>query len=159
MVRFVLSSPLPAPLRARDLFRLARLLEQVIPKKSQGEIGVRFVSENEIRSMNHIYRGKNQATDVLSFEVHAPAFMHKIVERSLLAMGDLVVCPSFAKREAQRRGIAWREELLRLLAHGSLHLAGEDHETAKEEARMFAKQERMVASVVGLHHPLYAGTV
>ncbi len=61
------------------------------------------------------------------------------------ALGDLAVCASYARREARRRGILPREELLRLLAHGVLHLTGWDHETEKDEATMFKKQERAVS--------------
>lgn len=153
MISFVSISPLPASLRTDDLLRLARALERLIPKKLQGEIGVRFVSENEIRMLNRAYRGKDQATDVLSFEApHSPRAKRgaePFLTMRRYEMGDLTVSASFAKREARRRGMAWREELMRLLAHGALHLAGEDHETEKEEARMFAKQERAIACAIG----------
>lgn len=135
MIVFRVFGRTPAGLRARDFTRLASALEKEVPRKKQGEVGVRFVSAKEIKRLNRVYRGKNNVTDVLSFG-------------SPTSLGDLAVCASFAKQEARRRGISPREECLRLLAHGALHLAGWDHETERDEAAMFKKQERAVSRVL-----------
>jgi probable rRNA maturation factor len=62
--------------------------------------------------------------------------------------GDLIVSSDFVRRDADRRGIAFREELLRVTIHGMLHLFGYDHATRADEKRMFGLQERIVQEVM-----------
>ncbi len=145
MIEFELVSPLPKALSISLMKALGEELEKVIKKKKK-KIGVRFVSEQEIRSLNKMYRNKNAPTDVLSFETEpAVGMAKKEAEKSL---GDLVVCPTFATKEAKRRSIPLQEELIRLLAHGTLHLAGFDHQTDAEEHKMFRLQEECVQKVL-----------
>jgi probable rRNA maturation factor len=74
--------------------------------------------------------------------------MRKAGEEGKSFLGDIAVCVPYAKREAARRGMTLREELLRLIAHGVLHLSGFDHATAKEEEKMFGLQERVVDAII-----------
>jgi len=63
-------------------------------------------------------------------------------------LGDLAVCTQVAVREAKRRKIDPAEELVRLLAHGTLHLAGMDHATERDERRIFKMQEAIIEKVL-----------
>jgi probable rRNA maturation factor len=106
-------------------------------------ISIRFVTEGEMKKLNRQFRGKDRATDVLSF-----ATEEALAVEGEREAGDLVVCPAYAEREARRRAIRPREELVRLVVHGTLHLAGMDHATEPDEARMFRLQERVVEQVM-----------
>jgi len=86
----------------------------------EGEVDVLLTSDAEIKRLNKAFRGKNKATDVLSFP--APAEAEGVA-------GDLAVSLDTATRQAAEHGHTLREELRILLLHGLLHLAGEDHET------------------------------
>lgn len=85
-----------------------------------GEVSVLLTSDAEIKRLNKAFRGKNKATDVLSFP--AP-------EEFAGVAGDLAVSLDTAARQAQEHGHTLRDEVRVLLLHGVLHLAGEDHET------------------------------
>ena len=85
-----------------------------------GEVDVLLCSDAEIKRLNKMYRGKNKATDVLSFPAAAEA---EVIS------GDLAVSLETASRQAAEHGHTLRDEVRVLLLHGLLHLAGEDHES------------------------------
>ena len=89
-----------------------------------GEVDVLLTSDAEVKRLNKAFRGKNKATDVLSF----PA-----AEEAEGLAGDLAVSLDTAARQAAEHGHALRDEVRILLLHGLLHLAGEDHETDSGE--------------------------
>jgi probable rRNA maturation factor len=96
----------------------------------EGEVEVLLTSDAEIKRLNKAFRGKNKATDVLSFP--AP-------EEAEGCAGDLAVSLDTAARQAAKHGHSLRDEVRILLLHGLLHLAGEDHET---DAGEMAARER-----------------
>jgi probable rRNA maturation factor len=115
-------------------------------RSASGDVSVRFVSEQEIKTLNARYRGKKRATDVLSFSSQEVSSF-PTGPRTEKEWGDLFVCPSYARKEALRRGIPFHEELVRLISHGALHLLGYDHATERDEHRMFGLQEEVVERV------------
>jgi probable rRNA maturation factor len=103
-----------------------------------GEVEVLLTSDAEVKRLNRAFRGKNKATDVLSFPAAA--------EAEGLA-GDLAVSLDTAARQAAEHGHALKDEVRILLLHGLLHLAGEDHET---DAGEMAARERELRKVLKL---------
>jgi probable rRNA maturation factor len=100
---------------------LARFVNRArVAVRLEGEVEVLLTSDAAIKRLNKAFRGKNKATDVLSFP--AP------LEAEGLA-GDLAVSLDTAARQAAEHGHSLRDEVRILLLHGLLHLAGEDHET------------------------------
>ncbi|MGE0528690.1 MAG: rRNA maturation RNase YbeY, partial [Bdellovibrionales bacterium] len=95
--------------------RLARKGFKDLQRK---ELIVVFVSAREMKRMNHFYRGKDYATDVLSFEG---------VEAG--SVGELILCFSTIKSQAKHTGFSERGELGYMIIHGVLHLLGFDHES------------------------------
>jgi probable rRNA maturation factor len=84
-------------------------------------LGVRFVGDRAIRAMNRDYRGRDRATDVLSFPgEETPEGPH---------LGDVAVSVPTARRQAAEQGVPVEREVKRLLLHGVLHCLGHDHET------------------------------
>lgn len=115
--------------------RLTRALNgRVSARKFEGkELGLVFVKPNAARKLNKTYRGKNYATDVLSFEGDGD-----------YGLGELVLCPELLKRQAKEHGLTYRIELGYMVIHGVLHLLGFDHERGGAQARrMFALQDRI----------------
>lgn len=124
-----------AGLPARATLRRALAAAQAAVGLS-GEVTVMLTTDAGIRRLNRRFRGKNKATDVLSFPAADPA---------LGVAGDLAISVETAERQAAEQGHGLNVELRVLMLHGMLHLAGYDHETdAGEMAALEARlRERM----------------
>ena len=88
-----------------------------------------FVSDRAIRELNKKFRGRDAATDVLSFPAEREAF--ETAEDC--NAGDVVVSVERAALQAAEHGLEFDEEIAQLILHGLLHLSGYDHETDKGE--------------------------
>lgn len=148
MIAIELANRLPSILGPADIRKLERELTRVLRLRSKKVASLSFVTESAIQKLNRLYRRKDKPTDVLSFEPDPS--MRKAGDEGKAFLGDIVVCVAYAKREAARRGMSLREELLRLIAHGVLHLSGFDHATVKEEEKMFGLQERVVDAIMSV---------
>lgn len=107
------------------------------------EISIVLTDNNTIKNLNNQWRRKNKATDVLSFPINEkpPAYKYTV-------LGDIVISIPYAKKQAKEIGFTEKEEILRLLIHGILHLLGYDHETSKEDAEiMFNLQDKIFDAV------------
>jgi probable rRNA maturation factor len=107
----------------------------------EGVVTVRYVGAAESRRLNREFRGKDHATNVLSFPYAA-----KPLE------GDLVICAPVVAREAREQGKPLRAHHAHMLVHGLLHLAGLDHERASHANRMESR-ERAVLARLGFDDP------
>ncbi len=108
---------------------------------ARAEVTLRFVAEAEGRRLNREYRGRDYATNVLSFPYrHSPL------------SGDLVICAPVVAREAGAQRKAVRAHYAHLLVHGLLHLRGMDHED-EAMARRMERRERVILAVLGFPDP------
>lgn len=114
----------------------------------EGSVSVLLTGDKEIRRLNREFRGKDKATDVLSFPAGDGVGRRRTA-------GDLAISLETAAREAERRGHALDLELRVLLLHGVLHLAGFDHET---DSGQMARKENALRKRLGLEHGLIART-
>ena len=115
-------------------------------RKRSLNLGLRLVDPNEARALNRDWRGKDYATNVLSFPAELPP------EVGLALIGDLVICPEVVEREAREQGKPLDHHYAHLCVHGTLHLLGYDHETEPEAERMEAL-ERKVLARLGIPDP------
>jgi probable rRNA maturation factor len=92
-------------------------------------VTVAFISDRSIRHLNQRFRGKNVATDVLSFPAEQADF--ELSEGRTL--GDIVISTDRAAEQAAQHGLEFEEELAQLILHGLLHLHGYDHESDNGE--------------------------
>lgn len=140
------SGKLPATVSEEMIHRALHQTCLAVQKRSTGMVSVAFVSSRQIAALNKKWRNKDKPTDVLSF---APAVLPgaKSTEK---VWGDLFLNTAVIQREATQRSISLREEVLRDVIHGLLHLFGYDHATAKEEAEMFGLQERILTKVLSV---------
>lgn len=88
-----------------------------------------FVGDDAIKKLNRRFRGRNHATDVLSFPFEAEAF--EIQNQSHL--GEIVISVQRAAAQARRNSLSFSNEVKQLILHGLLHLCGYDHETDNGE--------------------------
>jgi probable rRNA maturation factor len=104
---------------------------------------VRFVAADEGQALNRAYRGKDYATNVLSF----------IYENEPVVSGDLVICLPVVLREALEQKKPVATHLAHLIVHGMLHLQGYDHETGKRDAARMEEKEREILARFGIPDP------
>ena len=126
--------PLPVPL-------VRRVVEAVLRgERRRALISITFLGRDAMRRLNAEHTGRDRPTDVLSFALADPAGR---------TVGDVYLCPWVARREARARGIPLREELIRLVVHGTLHALGFDHPEGegRTSSRMWRRQERYVAAL------------
>ncbi len=116
----------------------------------EADLAIRLVDENEGRALNHHYRGKDYATNVLSFPAELPEGLPKGVKLPLL--GDLVLCAPVVAREAKEQGKPLNAHYAHLTVHGCLHLLGWDHEDPRE-AEAMEQLEREILAGLGLPDP------
>ena len=115
------------------------------------EISLTFVDNEEIRGLNNVSRGKNSATDVLSFPLLEQEedgtliiYDEDIVDDKVL-LGDIVISAERAKEQAEEYGHSLVREMCFLAVHSVLHLLGYDHERSVEEEKLqFEKQEEIL---------------
>ncbi|GHH48780.1 MULTISPECIES: rRNA maturation RNase YbeY [Gammaproteobacteria] len=119
----------------------------------EADLAIRLVDAKEGRSLNHHYRGKDYATNVLSFPAEVPEGLPKGVKFPLL--GDLVICAPVVEREAREQGKLLSAHYAHLTVHGTLHLLGWDHEDDRE-AEAMEQLEREILAELGVADP-YAG--
>ena len=100
-------------------------LTKVAPRRARGILSVALVSDAQIRKLNQRYRGKDYATDVLSFPASAEPHSAALPSR----LGDIVIGTGVTRRQARSAGHSVATELRVLALHGLLHLIGYDHET------------------------------
>ena len=134
---------LPSP---RTLSRFLACAREAV--RLRGEVTVLLTTDKAIRRLNRQFRGKNKATDVLSFPARFP-FPGTGAENAVA--GDLAVSVPAALRQAREQGHALAVELKVLILHGMLHLAGFDHET--DDGQM-ARRERLLRGRLGLREGL-----
>jgi probable rRNA maturation factor len=116
----------------------------------EADLAIRVVGEDEGRTLNRHYRGKDYATNVLSFPAELPEGLPKGVKLPLL--GDLVICAPVVAREAAEQGKPPAAHYAHLTVHGALHLLGWDHEDEKE-AEAMERLEREILAGLGIEDP------
>ena len=131
------SNPARSPVSVARIRHVASGVLAKLCRPGLRRISIAFVTGAAMRRLNRTRRGIDRTTDVLSFFLGAA--------EGDAVNGEVVLCYPYLKAQAQRVGVSVREEVIRMLVHGILHLAGYDHETKKDAGVMFPIQERMVA--------------
>jgi probable rRNA maturation factor len=135
----------PAPAQVRKWARAA------LTADVRGELTVRIVDEKEGAQLNLHYRGKQRATNVLSFSAQGGEPPAAAAEE-LLPFGDLVICAEVVEREAREQGKRLAAHWAHMVVHGTLHLQGYDHEQAGDATVMEAR-ERVLLAKLGFPDP------
>ena len=107
-------------------------------------LSILFCGDDFMRDLNRDYRGKDESTDVLSFEMGETMVEDGIEYR---IAGDIVISLPALERNAAEFSVTADEELKRLILHGILHLSGLDHEDNDPSRPMLAEQERILATL------------
>jgi probable rRNA maturation factor len=107
----------------------------------KGDLAIRVVDTKEACSLNRHYRGKDYATNVLSFPADLPP------EMQVPLLGDLVICAPVVAKEATEQGKSLAAHYAHLTIHGVLHLLGLDHEDEREAEAMELIERELLAEL------------
>ena len=110
---------------------------------ADAEITVRIVDAEEGQSLNRDFRGKDYATNVLTFDYATEP----------VVMADLVLCAPVIAQEAKEQKKTLAAHYAHLLVHGTLHAQGWDHETSEEDAEAMEAREVEILAGLGLKNP------
>jgi probable rRNA maturation factor len=151
-----------------DVTRWAGLARQVLTArgvKGETEVSLLFVDEEAIAALNQQFLGKTGPTDVLSFPIEddpgptgrspdlggsGPGASPE--QGALMLLGDVVICPAVAARNAVEHEVSIDDEVALLVVHGLLHLLGMDHEIEAEAERMEAIEQQLLARFYRVSH-------
>lgn len=119
------------------------------------EVSVRFTADEEVRALNAAWRGKDKATNVLSFPMVEPERLGPLArsEEGEALLGDIVLAHGVCAAEAADKGLAVCTHAAHLVVHGALHLLGFDHERGDEEAETMEEAERRSLAQLGIADP------
>ncbi len=138
---------------------LARSVLEAEGIVSETEVSLLFVDEVTIASLNERFLQKEGPTDVLSFPIEdeadrsgrspdeggtGPGSIEADTGR-LLLLGDVVICPAVAARNAVEHDVTLDDEIALLVVHGILHLLGMDHEVHEEAERMEQREQQLLS--------------
>lgn len=113
----------------------------VAQHRDEAEVSVLIVDTEEGAELNEQWRGKQGATNVLSFPSDLPA------ELNLPLLGDLIICAPVVEREAQEQSKALQAHWAHMMIHGTLHLLGYDHIIEAEAEEMEALETKILAEL------------
>ncbi len=132
------------PVDELEIVALARHVLSDLQVHPQAELSVVLVDEGAMSALHEQWMDEPGPTDVLSFPMDELRPGRDGEEPVAGLLGDVVLCPQVAARQAEAAGHSTHEELLLLTTHGILHLLGYDHAEPAEEAEMFALQRRLL---------------
>jgi probable rRNA maturation factor len=113
-----------------------------------------FTNNAEVHALNAEWRGKDKPTNVLSFPMLDRAELLALTpEGPPELLGDIVLALETCQREADDKGISLEHHTTHLIVHGLLHLAGYDHETSPEDARIMELLEIKALAQMGIADP------
>ena len=123
--------------------RVRRIVQRVLrgERVAHALVSVTFVATRAIRALNKRHLRRNGETDVIAFGYRQPG-------RQTTLVGDVYIAADVARASARENGVSVREEVTRLVVHGTLHVAGHDHpEQGRMQSAMWRRQEQLVRAL------------
>jgi probable rRNA maturation factor len=135
----------------------AAIAESAFPQLATSErpieLSVRLAGDDEVRALNSKWRGKDTATNVLSFPLANPDDLQSAnIPNQELLLGDIVLAHGVCETEAVEKGVSVQDHATHLLVHGTLHLLGYDHHDDDAAAEMESREVRALARL-GISDP------
>jgi len=141
----------------------AAIAESAFPQLADGprsvEISLRLAGDDEVRLLNAQWRGKDKATNVLSFPMAEGAELaDAAADGPELMLGDIIMAHGVCGREAEAKAVPIERHAAHLMVHGTLHLLGYDHQDEAQAADMEAREVRALARI-GIADPYALETI
>lgn len=145
----------PVPFSLKYITRVINTAS-FVESKLRGKVEITLLNELEMSKINKEYRGFSKPTDVLSFVYHdvikklqkKPFIIPFLEKNNQNPTGYVYLCPPYIKKQAVYFSVSFKEEFLRMLIHGLLHIAGHDHYKKKETKKMFELQDAILKKVL-----------
>ncbi len=154
---FVADEQAAAPVELERWAALARAVLESRGIRGDAEVSLLFVDEGAIAALNERFLARSGPTDVLAFPVEDDPVTSgrfpdvggtgpgsEVEDEPPLLLGDVVVCPAVAERNAKERSVPYDDEIALLVVHGLLHLLGMDHEAEAEAEAMEALERQLL---------------
>src|ERR671921_680242 len=134
----------------------AAIAESAFPQLGEAtrpvELSVRLAGDEEVRALNAHWRGKDKATNVLSFPMAEPYELEQADEDGpAIMLGDIILAHGVCEHEAAEKGVSINQHATHLVVHGTLHLLGYDHAAEADAAEMESREVRALARL-GIAH-------
>lgn len=149
-MQFEITNEWKEPIPQEWLDKLERLLPLYAMQEGLPEalrIDLSFVDDGMIQEINAEYRDIDKATDVLSFPMYERDEEIELLEDELAPFGDIVLSMDHAIAQAEEYGHSLEREVLYLIVHGLMHLAGYDHMVEDEKQEMREAEEALMAQI------------
>ena len=131
-------------LSGKEIRKIVEKVFTQVLKNKHLNVSLVFSNDQAMKKLNSLYRGKSRTTDVLSFNLGTPLGQKK-------EWGEIYLSVPQARRQAAEVGHSLKREVVELLIHACLHLAGFDHKGRDEARAMFGLQEKILVKL-NTHH-------
>jgi probable rRNA maturation factor len=120
---------------------------QILKVNTKSDVSILFVSEDEMTKQHVRWMNESGPTDVMSFPMDDIVLQDSKLRKKQAILGDIIICPAVALKDAKEQGINPAYHLVFLLTHGVLHLLGQDHQEASQRVVMQKREQGIMNSL------------
>jgi probable rRNA maturation factor len=120
---------------------------QILKVNTKSDVSILFVNEDEMTKQHIRWMNESGPTDVMSFPMDDIVLQDSKLRKKQAILGDIIICPAVALKDAEEQGINPAYHLVFLLTHGVLHLLGQDHQEASQRVVMQKREQGIMNSL------------
>jgi len=120
---------------------------QILKVNTKSDVSILFVNEDEMTKLHVRWMNESGPTDVMSFRMDDIVLQDSKLRKKQAILGDIIICPAVALKDAKEQGINPAYHLVFLLTHGVLHLLGQDHQEASQRVVMQKREQGIMNSL------------
>ena len=120
---------------------------QILKVNTKSDVSILFVNEDEMTKQHVRWMNESGPTDVMSFPMDNIVLQDSKLRKKQAILGDIIVCPAVALKDAKEQGINPAYHLVFLITHGVLHLLGQDHQEASQRVVMQKREQGIMNSL------------
>jgi probable rRNA maturation factor len=120
---------------------------QILKVNIKSDVSILFVNEDEMTKQHIRWMNESGPTDVMSFPMDDIVLQDSKLRKKQAILGDIIICPAVALKDAKEQSINPAYHLVFLLTHGVLHLLGQDHQEATQRAVMQKREQGIMNSL------------
>ena len=125
----------------------AKQMLQILKVNTKSDVSILFVNEDEMTKQHVRWMNESGPTDVMSFPMDDIVLQDSKLRKKQAILGDIIICPAVALKDAKEQGINPAYHLVFLITHGVLHLLGQDHQEAAQRVVMQKREQGIMNSL------------
>jgi probable rRNA maturation factor len=125
----------------------AKQMLQILKVNTKSDVSILFVNEDEMTKQHVRWMNESGPTDVMSFPMDDIVLQDSKLRKKQAILGDIIICPAVALKDAKEQGINPAYHLVFLITHGVLHLLGQDHQEASQRVVMQNREQGIMNSL------------